>query len=156
MELVPIITQILLIVAAVFILVLIVSFGASRIKKKEKESLQKQSNVNIQRVNKYQSNQYGSDKSQYYGGSYSSGGNSNPSYNYPSYPREVKVVKRSNVTQSYSSGKYPNTFQNAKYNSRFTVLNNVDAKEYKKVETDELGFKIYSNNEIAGSFYMPS
>jgi len=155
MELVPIITQILLIVAAVFILVLIVSFGASRIKKKEKESFQKQNTVNIQRVNRYQANQYGSDKSQYYGGSYSSGGSLNTSYDYPSYPREVKVVKRSGVSQSYPAGKYQNSFQSTNYNSRFTVLNNIDAKEYKKVETDELGFKIYSNNEIAGSFYMP-
>lgn len=132
MELVPIITQILLIVAAVFILVLIVSFGASRIKKKEKESLQKQSNVNIQRVNRYQSNQYGLDKSQYYGGSSSTGSSLSATYNYPTYRSEVKVVKRSSVPQSYTAGKYQNQFQSTNYNSRFTVLNNIDAKEYKK------------------------
>lgn len=156
MELVPIITQILLIVAAVFILVLVVSFGASRIRKKEQQSLKQNNPVNIQRVNRYQNGQYVSDKSQFYGGSYSGGGNLSSSSVYPVYPNEIKVVRRSNVPKTYAANRYKNSYENTNYNSRFTVLNNIDAKEYKKIETDELGFKVYSKNEIAGSFYMPN
>jgi len=156
MELVPIITQILLIVAAVFILVLVVSFGASRIRKKERRNLKQSNSINVQRVNRYQNGQYISDKSQYYGGSYSGGANINSTTIYPVYPNEIKVVRRSNVSKTYTGARYKNSYENTNFNSRFTVLNNIDAKEYKKIETDELGFKVYSKNEIAGSFYMPS
>lgn len=145
MELVPIITQMLAIVATVFILVLLVSYIASKLKKKEQvESAG--NNYNNPATRNYAGNRIKVDKSQYYGGSYYNN-------NTFDYPKEIKVVKRSGVSRSYSSNMYKPVPTNS--NSRFTVLNSISAKETRQIETDDYGFKVYSDNEITRSVYLP-
>lgn len=143
MELVPIITQILGIVAAVFIIVLIVSFIASKLRKKDHEVIKQTDNYkNQQSFNAGINTRV--DKSQYYGGTYYN--------NNLSYAKEIKVVKRSGISKNQSPKKY--TQEHAYSNARFTVLNNISTNVNPAIETDEYGFKVYSNKEITRSVYL--
>lgn len=150
MELVPIITQILMIVAAVFIIVLIVSYIASKVRKKEQPAAE-QANYKYN-SNNYISNQNSIGQSQFYNGIYYSGAPVN-------YPKEIKVVKRSSSSRRQNTGrqhpivghKTTPTYSN----SRFTVVNQISPNGEEKIVTDEYGFKLYADNEISRSVYFP-
>ena len=148
MELVPIITQVLTIVASIFVLVLLISFIASKLRKKELNESRVTNNSNQNRT--FSSSGNFSDKSRYYGGSYSNGENS------LGYPKEIKVVKRSSVAKTYSTNSQYKRTNTSNRNSRFTVINNISPVKSGPIETDEYGFKVYSDNEIARSVYLPN
>ena len=151
MELVPIITQILLIVAVVFIIVLLVSYIASKVRKKNQTTAP---NYKIQQVQSYPVNKNSVVKNRFYSESYYN----NDSLS--SYPKEIRVVRRAGVSgtpspdRRSSSGNLRTT--PAHTNSRFTVINNISSNEPRKIETDEYGFKLYTDNEITRSVYLPS
>ena len=145
MELVPIITQVLLIVAAVFILVLLVSYIASKVKKKSEAGIAKENDYQTQSVYSY-ANSNGFSNNQYY--------NENSSL----YPKEIKVVRRTSSSRSSSSQRnYSTKYKTPSMrNSRFTVINNISPGEGpRRIETDEYGFKVYADNEITRSVYLP-
>lgn len=146
MELVPIITQILSIVAAIFILVLIVSFIASKMRKQDKPlSANKFSHKTMVNPNSNMN------KHAYESHNFSK----NPSMGInqrDSYPSEIKIVRNTNP----SKVKYRTASHMELANSRFTVINKLEEHQIPKVETDEYGFKIYNNSEVTRSIYFPN
>lgn len=150
MELVPIITQILAIVASLFIVVLLISFIASKLKKKENTAMNNKNGIVRNRAQTSFAEGYNSNKSIYYGANSYQGG----SINYP-YPKEIKVVKRSGVSKEASSNRYRT--KTSQRNNRFTVVNNISNDNNKPtIETDEYGFKVYADHDLTRSFYLPN
>ena len=152
MELVPIITQILTIVAAVFIIVLLVSYIASKVRKKGRAESLNVASYSTNTANAYSITKNAAGKNQYYNGSCYNGDTL-------TYPKEIKVVKRTGEARipspgkNYSSNNYRET--SAYSNSRFTVINNISPNVPRKIETDEYGFKLYTDKEITRSVYLP-
>ena len=147
MELVPIITQILVIVATIFILVLFVSYIASKLRKKEHNENLQLSYSNNTNVNNNLRGKTMIDKHQYYSGSYYNSINSDLNYQ-----KEIKVVRRSSISDNNYRRKERQIRTNSY--SRFTVLNNISTNQSKQIETDEFGFKLYAENEITRSVYL--